>query len=264
MSEAANGFETLIKDFIEGGMLARIIAAFVALVVISFVCHFFVRLTKRRLSREDSALPQSTVFVNVVRVVVWAIGLSMIMRYVFGVDVNGMVAALGVGGIALSLGLQDTISNFIDGLQMSLMGTVAPGDHVEVRDRKGVVRDVTWRTVSIDTANGQTVIVPNTVLNDSALVKLPPEEKIIVPVSLYKNFDSIEDASKQMCDAVKEEVSKIAVVTKDPIILFTAVSEFAYTGNLIVWVELGEEGYPLTMNVTDAVVRTVAKLSPNC
>lgn len=103
------------------------------------------------------------------------------MQSCFGINPNALVTALGVGGVALSLGLQDTLSNLIGGIQMTLMGVVRPGDNIEISSETGVVTDVGLRHTTIITKLGETVIVPNSVISKTSLVQLPPAEQFKVP-----------------------------------------------------------------------------------
>ncbi len=98
---------------------------------------------------------------------------SIILQSCFGINPNALVTALGVGGVALSLGLQDTLSNLIGGIQMTLMGVVRPGDNIEIGSETGVVTDVGLRHTTIITKLGETVIVPNSVISKTSLVQLP-------------------------------------------------------------------------------------------
>ena len=74
------------------------------------------------LNRDDNPLPASSIFINIARAVIWMIGGSFILDNCFGINANALVAALGVGGIAISLGFQDTLSNLIGGMQVTFMG----------------------------------------------------------------------------------------------------------------------------------------------
>lgn len=95
------------------------------------------------LSRDDNPLPSSSIFINIARAVIWMIGGSFILDNCFGINANALVAALGVGGIAISLGFQDTLSNLIGGIQVTFMGIIKPGDNIEVGGVSGVVQDIT-------------------------------------------------------------------------------------------------------------------------
>ena len=142
------------------------------------------RALKHFLDRDSNPLPSSSIIVNIARGVIWATGASIILDACFGVNANALVAALGVGGIAVSLGFQDTLSNLIGGLQVTFMGIVAPGDNIEVGAERGVVQDVTWRHTTIRDAMGQTVIIPNSIISKTALVHLLPASRVTVPFAV--------------------------------------------------------------------------------
>lgn len=258
----SGNFFDLLKEWSNSDILLALVIAAALMVVTAIVTHLVTKILKRFLSHENSPLPQSSIFINIWRICAWAIGISLMLSLCFNFDVSGAITALGVGGIALSLGLQDTISNLIGGVQMSIMGTLVPGDHVEINGRKGVVRDVKWRQVTIETPNGQMVIIPNSVINNNALVKLPPAEKIIVPVNLYKNVNDVAAWSAEVEENVKVAVGKIAPVTKDPVVQFTSVLEFSLEGNVIVWIDLTDLPYSTTVDAYDAIVRVIADSSP--
>ena len=82
------------------------------------------RILKRYLNQESNPLPPSSIIINIARGVIWATGGASASTpdACFGVNANALVAALGVGGIAVSLGFQDTLSNLIGGLAGDLHG----------------------------------------------------------------------------------------------------------------------------------------------
>ena len=102
------------------------------------------RTLRKLLERDSNPLPSSSILVNIARGVIWALGASVLLDACFGINANALVAALGVGGIAVSLGFQDTLSNLIGGLQVIFMGIVKPGGQHRGggRDRRGAGRHV--------------------------------------------------------------------------------------------------------------------------
>ena len=163
--------------------------------------------------------------------------------------------ALGVGGIALSLGFQDTLSNLIGGVQISFMKIVKPGDNIQVGSSKGVVQDVTWRHATIKNRLGETVIIPNSVISKNAVVHLPPPERVSVPF--------VATTCKDL-DAVAEEVEKVAHdialehsgIVKEPSVLFTEITEGGLAGKVVLEVEDAAQATP----VSDAITRAIAPL----
>ena len=116
-----------------------LLMAVVIVVVTAALAHVAAKALRHLLDKDATPLPSTSLIVNVVRGVIWAIGISVMLDVCFDVNVNALVTALGVGGVALSLGLKDTLSNFIGGLQMTLMGIVVPGD---AHDMHAAKRDI--------------------------------------------------------------------------------------------------------------------------
>ena len=132
LEEPVDGLLAFVRNIVPVDWLSTFIVIVIALAVTAVAARLAVKLIRRVLSHDSVPLPSSSIFANIVRVVVWAIGVSVILSSCFGVDVTAAVAALGIGGIAISLGFQDTLSNLISGLQLSIMGIIEPGDNVEM------------------------------------------------------------------------------------------------------------------------------------
>ena len=257
LEEPVDGLLAFVHNFVPVDWLSTLIVIVIALVVTAALARLAVKLIRRVLSHDSVPLPSSSIFANIVRVVVWVIGVSVILSSCFGVDVTAAVAALGIGGIAISLGFQDTLSNLISGLQLSIMGIIEPGDNVEIGGQRGIVRDVTWRHTTIVSSTGEVVIVPNSVLNTSALVQLPPPRKVVVPISVVAKGDELTEVSDAIARAAGEAARSVGQVDVDPSVQFTDVTAFGFTGNVVVW--MGEGVDPAAAK--DAVVRAVAPLT---
>lgn len=257
LDDPVGGLLSLVRDIVHLDWLSTLIVVAVVLAVTTVVARLAVKLIRRVLSHDSVPLPSSSIFVNIARVVVWAIGVSIILSSCFGVDVTAAVAALGIGGIAISLGFQDTLSNLISGLQLSIMGIVEPGDNVSVGGQRGIVRDVTWRHTTIVSAAGETIVVPNSVLNTSALVVLPPPRKVVVPISVVAKADELTRVSEAIVTAAGDAAQSVGTVEQEPTVQFTDVTAFGFTGNVVVWMAEGAD----PAAAKDAIVRAVAPLT---
>lgn len=129
-------------------------------------------------------VPQGSIFVNLVRVSIWFLALLTVLEPVFGVQPTAFIAALGVTSIALSFGLQTTISNVISGLGLMLGKVIEVGEWIEVGGYQGVVTDITWRSTTIKSLIGDVIVIPNSVLNTTTLRKLAPLSARAVTISL--------------------------------------------------------------------------------
>lgn len=140
----------------------------------------------RALSRllKTSQVPSASIFVNMAKALVWALVIMAVAEPVFGVEPTAFLAALGVTSLALSLGLQDTISNLVGGVSLMAGHVVKPGDLVTVGDFTGVVVDVTWRSTTVRNRVGDEQVIPNSVLNKTALTHLTTADEALTPVEL--------------------------------------------------------------------------------
>ena len=184
-------------------------------VVLTLATFFAAKLAARAVAhvlRNDSnPLPTSSIIINIVRAIIWIIGASIILDSCFNVNTSSLITALGVGGIAVSLGFQDTLSNLIGGLQVTFMGIVKPGDNIEVGSEAGVVQDVSWRHTTIRDSLGQTVIVPNSIISTTALVHLLPANRVAVPFAIPRHYlDELERGGDTSANALPGDAGDAA------------------------------------------------------
>lgn len=254
LDDPADGLLEFVRGIVPVDWLSTLIVVAIALLVTAIASRLAVKLIRRVLSHDSVPLPSSSIFVNIVRVVVWAIGISVILSSCFGINVSAAIAALGIGGIAVSLGFQDTLSNLISGLQLSVMGIVEPGDNVEIGGQRGIVRDITWRHTTIITATGERIVIPNSVLNTSALVQLPPPRKVVVPIAVVAEGSELTGLSAAIAEAATQAAQTVGGVEGEASVQFSDVTAFGFSGTVVLWVEEGVD----PAQAKDAVVRAVA------
>ncbi|MGN0301769.1 MAG: mechanosensitive ion channel family protein [Anaerotardibacter sp.] len=241
--------------FLGGGNLAKLIAAALLIITIAVVTHLAVKWLKRIMNKEDSRIPQSSFLINLLRFVFWGVGLSFIMNACFGVDMNALVAALGVGGIAISLGAQETIANFIGGILIVFQGLIKVGDNIRVGSNKGVVQDIAWRHTTIKNSLGETVIIPNSVISKNAVVLLPAVEKVIVHFYVTTPRD-LAVLAKEVEERTHKVADHLAEVAIDPKVYFTEIGETGTKGKVVVTIDDAD----MAVDVADAVTRAIAPL----
>lgn len=184
---------------IEGTVIAAVVIAVATLAVAELVA----RLVGRAITRATAGAVGGSIFSNIIRAAIWIAGLCLFLRICFAIDASVLWGALGIGGIAVSLGLQNTISNLIGGLQVSLSREVAIGDWVQVGAVEGEVKDVTWRYMLVADENGCDSFVPNSVLNTTTLTRLPPYQRIPLSLLLAPAAD-VGELAGQLCTIARE------------------------------------------------------------
>lgn len=189
------GIETMTADVATffksdlGVLAGKVILVAVMAVVARCVERVLTRMTREGLEKAD--VPNASIFVNIVRGTVWIIALLMILQPVFGIAPNALITSLGAASIAVSLGLQTTISNLVGGLTLMVTKTIKPGDYITVNGITGQVTDVSWRDTTVRDRLGNAVVVPNSQLNSSAITKI---------VERQANRTSLDLTLKPGCD----------------------------------------------------------------
>lgn len=85
------------------------------------------------------------------------------LRYA-GMDLSGIIATSAVMTAVIAFAMQDTLGNILGGLAIHLDHSVEIGDWVVLEGVSGKVTDIRWRYTRVITRNGETVVVPNSVL----------------------------------------------------------------------------------------------------
>ena len=250
-----DSLQQFISNITGGDFLGKIIIALIILVIVGIISHVVVKWLRHVMRRDDNSIPQSSIFVNIARGIIWGIGICLVLDSCFNVNMSALIAALGVGGIALSLGFQDTLSNLISGVQISFMKIVKPGDNIQVGNNKGVVQDVTWRHATIKNRNGETVIIPNSVISKNAVVHLPPPERISVPF-LASSSAGLDSLAEEVARTAHDVAIGYAAIVSEPVVLFTEVTADGLVGKVLLEIDSAEQATP----VSDAITRAIAPL----
>lgn len=175
-----------------------------------------------QVTRRYERIPQ--VINKVVSVVIYTIALAMILAH-FEVEITPLIATLGLGGLAVGLALQNTLSNFFAGLHIVSDRPIAVGHFIELDSNvSGYVEDIGWRSTRIRTFANNIVIVPNGKLSESIITNdsMPQNEmSAYVPcgVSYKSNLDKVEKVTLRVAKKILKSVDG-AVEDYEPKIFF--------------------------------------------
>lgn len=175
----------------------------------------------------DGPLPSTSIFVNLTRIAVVALGALLVLN-ALGISVTPVLTALGVGGLAVALALQDTLSNLFAGLQLLASKQIHPGDHLTLDSgQEGVVQDVTWRYTTLLAQGGNLIVVPNAKLAQAIVTNHAlPEQPLAVPVEFTVAYGSDLDLVERVVSEVAAgTVADLAPALTDyePIVRFRAL-----------------------------------------
>lgn len=182
-----------------------------------------------RSQKDGTVIPSTSILGNIIKVIIYCLGFILILQN-FGIAIAPLLTALGVGGLAVALALQPTLSNLFSGLQIIASGKINLGDFVQLESgQKGFVRDITWRNTTIETGQNNIVIVPNSKMADSIvenfyLINREITFHIPVGVSFDSDLDNVERVS---IDVARNVLEKFDTGVKDftPFVHFHVFAE---------------------------------------
>ena len=157
------------------------------------------------------ALPISSLTRNIAWTLVATLGLLVVLNGL-GLSITPMLTALGVGGLAVALALQEPLANFFAGLFITLAGQIRVGDYLKLDSgQEGYVVDFSWRSTRLRMLANNLVIVPNSKLAQAIVVNhdLPAQDLAVlveVGVDYASDLAHVEKVVVEVGRAVMAQV----------------------------------------------------------
>ena len=172
------------------------------------------------------------------RVVVGLLGLTILLSH-FGVNITAFAAALGLGGLAISLAARDTIADAIAGFIILVDRPFRIGDRIEIEQLGtwGDVVDIGLRTTRIRTRDNRMVIVPNSIIGSNQVINYTypdPQYRIQTHVGIAYGTD-IEAARQVIIQAVRHVEGVLADKPVDA--LYIEMGDSAMIFRVRWWIE---------------------------
>lgn len=164
-----------------------------------------------RAGAPPGSLPGVSLIANVTRAVVFAVGVLVALQ-TLGISITPVITALGVGGLAVGLALQDTLANFFAGIRILASGRIHVGDFVQLESgQDGFVEDITWGQTTIRQPANNLVIVPNaklaTAITTNYNAPLLSQNVVVqVGVAYGSDLDRVERVTLEVAAQTQREV----------------------------------------------------------
>jgi small-conductance mechanosensitive channel len=154
-----------------------------------------------------------------VRLAVVIVG-GLVLLSSLGIAITPLLTALGVGGVAVALALQDTLSNLFAGVQLLADKPIRIGDFVKLslENIEGYVVDVGWRSTRIRMLSNNVVIVPNKRVTESVITNYDlGETRTAVSIRVRVAYDADPDhVERVIVDEATRAVGEVAGLLGDP------------------------------------------------
>lgn len=160
-----------------------------------------------------------------IKLVLIAFGIISVLN-VLGWDVTTGLAAMGIGGIALALGAQKTIENFVGSITIIADQPLRVGDFCKVDDIAGTVEQIGMRSTRIRTATRTIVIVPNGQLAALKIENFAFRDRLLFNPTLQLRYETTPDQIRYVLAELRSVLRNHPKVNPDPArVRFVALGE---------------------------------------
>ena len=186
-------------------MVLAIIIALIGWVITRFLKKYFDKVSQKLVKDYKLASLISTLLTVLV---VGMFGLLILSVLELEGAVNKIVAGAGVVGLAVGLAFQDPILNFFSGVILTVRTLFRVGDLIEVDGHFGTVKEITLRHTTIDTLQGQEIMIPNKIVAQSPLKNFDITRKRRVDIACGVSYgDDLAKVKEVTIKAIKNNVA---------------------------------------------------------
>ena len=232
-ADTFSGITTALAGLTLTSILPKLLLIVICLVVVKILLKITEKiLDKSKLDKSLHAIIRSVAKILLLFVAVMIIAAS------FGINVSSLLAVLSIAGVAVSLAIQDILSNFFSGVVLLGTKPFKVGDFVTVGGQTGTIVETGLTHTKLHTLDNQVILVPNSAVTSNVITNVTAEDTRRVDFTFTASYDSDPDAVKK---ALKEAADIDLVLKDQPV--FAELSKYGdsvieYT--LRVWVNTAD------------------------
>ncbi len=210
--------------------LTNVISAVVIFVICLIVIKILSSVSEKMLSKSTKLDGTLRGFVqSAIKIVLWILA-AIIVANALGINTSSLVALVSVVGLALSLSVQNILSNLFSGLTLLVTKPFAAGDFVEVAGKTGIVKTVGLFYTQLDTLDNVAVSLPNSDVTASSVYNYTREPRRRVDMYFSAAYD---EPTEKVKAAIMDAIQQDARILSDPA---PFVRLFEYKGSAISYV----------------------------
>lgn len=176
------------------------------------VIRLLMRLADRLLDQSKSVAAIKSYIHTALNIFLWFL-LALMLAETLGIKATSIIAMLSVAGLAVSLALQNTLSNLAGGLVLLVTKPFSPGDYVEADGVSGTIAGITLSYTTFITPDNKEIFVPNSQLSAAKIINY----NVLGKRRMDLNFTASYDApAAQVRTAIEEVLAAIPGILDDP------------------------------------------------
>ena len=155
---------------------------------------------------------------KIARVLIYIIAIFLVLA-ILEINLTGLVAGLGLGGVIVTLAAQDTAKNLFGGLVIFIDKPFAVGDWIEMDAYEGTIEDITFRTTRVRTFENSLVNIPNAKIADASVTNWSKMEKRRYKTNLCVEIDTPLEKLQLLKTRIEKMLQERESVFDDSIIV---------------------------------------------
>jgi MscS family membrane protein len=160
-----------------------------------------------------------------------------------GVNVTGLLAGLGIGGLALALAAQKTVENLFGGVSVLVDQPVRVGDFCRFGSRLGTVEEIGLRSTRVRTLDRTVVSIPNAEFSSLQLENFARRDRIWLHATLGLRYETTPDQLRRVLHEIRRLLRDDPRVDPDPArVRFVGFGAYSLDCELFAYVLTADHG----------------------
>lgn len=196
------------KDLTLGAIVRLAVLVLVGILVIRVI----MRMLDRMLDKSKSMAAIKTYIHTIINIFLWFL-LALMVAETLGIKATSIIAMLSVAGLAVSLALQNTLSNLAGGLVLLVTKPFAPGDYVEADGVSGTIAAVNMAYTTFITPDNKEIFIPNSQLSATKIINFNRLGKRRMDLKFTASYDA---PTARVRAAIEEAMAAVPGILDGP------------------------------------------------
>lgn len=237
LTEAKEEVQTWFSSVV-GDATIQNVSMFVLKIALIFVaCLIIKRILlasfSKVLSKTKMERGLQTFLRSMINILLWLV-IIIVIAITLKIEIAPFVAAFGVIGLALSLAVQDSLSNLAGGINILVSKAFAVGDYIEIGEDGGTVHDIGMIHTSLLTVDHRRIMLPNSKVMSARVINFSAEEKRRVDLEFSASYDApIEKVQRTLLTMIEERPN--VLMEQAPVVRVKSYGESSIDYVLRVW-----------------------------
>lgn len=229
--------------------ISKVIHVIIIFSITIAVANLAGRIFRNYVQSSNLPIPTTGLAFAILKGTIIAVGILIILS-VLGISITPLITALGVGGLAVALALQDTLANLFAGIHILVERSIRVGDFIRLETgQEGFVDDITWRTTRIRMLPNNMVVIPNSKLSQSIVTNYYlPEKRMATTIPVNVSYSSNPERIEQiLLDEANKAINTIPGLLAEPAptVRFTGFGESSLDFVLVCQVNEFTDQFPV-------------------